>query len=219
MWRPIAIILGFSLLLNRVVAQCCSSGCPSGQYCLCNTTASIDTCALQLSAQNSTFNVTGTTSYYYFQPSYENYDIIQMVFCGSNIAGASNLLLVEVEKQPGDYPYPQNSENATFNATSQCLGFYVTGATFETMSNGQRQNLLMALTLNITGIESMTSYVIGQQSQGYLFTILFSSIGVLVLIFVIIGGALLWRRCRTQKAINITNDLAHLDKYMPVVRL
>jgi len=112
------IILGVCLLLATAVAQCCSGGCPSGQYCLCNSTGSINTCALQLTSQNSTFNVTQTTSYYYFQPSYSNYAIIELVFCGSSLPGATNYLLVTIEEQSGDYPYSQNSDNATFNATS-----------------------------------------------------------------------------------------------------
>lgn len=87
------------------------------------------------------------------------------------------------------------------------------------MSNGVRQKLLMALTLNITATESMTSYVVGQQSSGYLFMILFISIGVLVLIVLVVGGVFLWKRLRAKKAITLANDLSHLDTHMPVMRL
>lgn len=213
------VIFCLCLLYTFVEGQCCAGGCPSGQYCICNSTNSIDACALQLTEQNSTFNVTQTTGYYYFQPNSEEYDLIQLVFCGSAVSGASNLLMVMVEQQPGSYPNPTDSQNVTFNATSQCLAFYVTGAKFEKMSNGQRQNLLMSLALNISGTESMTSYIVGQEATGLLFVILFSSIGVVVLVLVIAGGLLIWRRCKAKKAMSLVNDLAHLDQHMPVQRL
>lgn len=115
---------------------------------------------------------------------------------------------------------PENSNSATFATTPTCQTLYILDAKFTIMANGQRQNLLLMLNLTGPGSENMTIWVEAQEKvAGYLIPILASCIGALVLVLVIILAIYLKRRHDAKKAVNLANDLSHLDNFMPVKRL
>lgn len=65
----------------------------------------------------------------------------------------------------------------------------------------------------------MSGYIVGQEAKSILIPILFSAVGVLALILIVGGGILIYKRCRQKKALELQNDLTHLDKTMPVHKL
>lgn len=106
---------------------------------------------MQLTSDSQSFNISNNVTYFYYQPEYEVYELIQLSFCGgNNLSGVVNTLLVTIESAPGDYPYTSNSDNATFPATTLCNIFYLSGAVFKDMDNQQRQKLLLAIYSNNT---------------------------------------------------------------------